>query len=351
MLSFVRYRSLFFLHGNRSRACSLVAVLASASLAGCSGGSETESATTSDPATTQSVMPDTAQMNDPSQMSDPSMTSDPSMMSGGSTEMDPAAMAAAYGTGDSSGAGYPSSDPTTAGYPSSDPAAAGYPSSDPATAGYPSSGPGYPGSDPATAAGYPGSTDPALAGTSSTELDPTAMAAAYAAGAPGDPATTTPGSAGYPSGPGAAGYPGEPGSSTDPAIGATPGGEGYPGGPNGEGSPGGGTPQAPPKDAPEYPAFMLVSGLIKGEAKGLDEFVSARGIGILKKISTGQIGEADLKEMKEKLANPTLVGAPRNTRGGRQLVLRSGDNMITILVKKEGGGYKVAEFKIAAARR
>lgn len=285
-----------------------------------------------------------------------------------SESMDPAMMQDEYGAGD------PGSDPGAA---ESDPALAGaYP---PGTA---PGGEGYPGAGGPGAPGYAG--DPRMAESGETDpalMDPTAAYASGAPGGPGDPtagnpdptASISPGGPGYAgdprSQPGAAGDPagagipaeyaqrsgappGEPGSGDPTLEGATM--EGYPGaegGPGGPGEGGGGAAAAPPADAPEFPAYHLVMGLMQGKYENMKDFVSRRARGDLQKIGAGRLTEAEKAEFKEVFAQPQLAGQPRNTRGGRQIVLRSGEKMITILVKKEGEKWRVAELSIREARR
>lgn len=90
---------------------------------------------------------------------------------------------------------------------------------------------------------------------------------------------------------------------------------------------------------------------MQGKYENMKDFVSRRARGDLQKIGAGRLTEAEKAEFKEVFAQPQLAGQPRNTRGGRQIVLRSGEKMITILVKKEGEKWRVAELSIREARR
>jgi hypothetical protein len=291
-------------------------------------------------------------------------------------------MSADYGSG-----GYPGAD--GGGYPGGEPGSDG---TDPAmTEGYgqggsyPGAGGSYPGADgssypggetdSATAdaaqmreeygqpgAGYPGS---GLPGESGVPGDPTTaqLAEGYGRGGPGgqgypggEPSAGTDptqmqqeyGRGGYPGGgpPGSEGIPG--GEGIPGEQGGYPGGEGY-GGPEGAG--GGGASQAPPADSPVFPAYQLVMGLMQGKYEDMNKYVSARAKGQLQKIGAGKLSEGEKAELKKTFAQPQLAGKPRNTRVGHQIVLKSDGKTITILAKKEGKDWKVAEMSIREASR
>lgn len=90
---------------------------------------------------------------------------------------------------------------------------------------------------------------------------------------------------------------------------------------------------------------------MKGEYKGLDKQIAGRAKGTLMKIRTGQITDKDKGELKETFSKPELIGKPRNTRGGRLISLRNGDQTIAILVKKTGGKWLVSEMTIRTKKR
>lgn len=192
-----------------------------------------------------------------------------------------------------------------------DPASAGVDPAAYAGAGDPASDPGSdPGADPANY-GAPGTGDDPAS-------DPSADAAIYAGTEnPGDGAD-----------PGAAEY----------------GGEGYPGASGGEGRQQ--QSAAPPEDAPEFPAFKLVMAMRSGDYKDVSKFVSSRSRGDLMKVRTGKLTDDDKAKFKAALENPQLTAKPRSKSGGRLINLRSGDNFVAILVKKEGSAWKVSEFTI-----
>ena len=103
---------------------------------------------------------------------------------------------------------------------------------------------------------------------------------------------------------------------------------------------------APAADPPEFPAYQLVMGLRSGEYKDLAKYVSSRGRGDLLKIRGGKLSDADKERFKKLFENPQLAAPPRNKSGGRQIALRAGEEVVTLLVKKEGDAYKVAEMSI-----
>jgi hypothetical protein len=259
-----------------------------------------------------------------------------------STSTDPADFGTAMPP-DDSGSGTPSDDPgidpatglpfagyTDSGTPSDDPGI------DPATglpfAGYTDSGtpPGDTGIDPATGLPFAGYTD---SGTPSDD--------------PGiDPATGLP----------IAGTAGDPGAGTSPegftdapGTGTTP--EGFPSSPDGDFGPDGGVggdsrPQAPPEGSPEFPAFQLVLGLKSGNLKDMGKYISSRARGDLFKIRTGKLSDDEKAAFKKTFERPELTTKPRSKSGGRLISLKSGEQFIAILVKKEGGKWKVSEMTI-----
>jgi|GEM_PF-1398335 len=338
---------------------SALAVVLCLSASGCSDSAPEQTVAQNDAASSAA---------DPTMAADPAMT-EMSSTPGGSTD---STMMEGPGAGhgaDSAGSLRDTTDLTdtaqmeaeygASGGASSDPSAAGHAAemteTDPALTGLPD-----PGSDPlagsANAAGAPGldpaSTDPATAfGTSAPGVPGESSDPRMLAGAAGDPtlAGVAPES-GQPNG-GIPGVPGEPGAGSASPEGY-PGGESGLGGESGPGGPGaGGAGAAPPADAPEYPAFQLVMGLMKGEYKDMEKYVSRRARGDLQKIGAGKLTDGEKTEYKETFAKPQLAVQPRNARGGRQIVLQSGEKMITILVKKEGDDWRVSELSIREARR
>ena len=181
--------------------------------------------------------------------------------------------------------------------------------------------------------------------------DPGALAGAAGGGAipgaGGDPGALA-GAAGGGAIPGAGGEPGA--LAGEPGAGAA-GIPGAPGGIPGGGEGGGGRAQAPPEGSPEYPAYQLVMALRGGKFKGVEKWISARARGNLASIRSGKLSPAAKEGLKKTFANPQLVGKPRSARGGRQIVLRNGNEIITILVKKEAGGFKVAELSTRKTKR
>jgi hypothetical protein len=222
--------------------------------------------------------------------------------------------------------------------------------SDPTLLGSAIPGGGVPGAESAF--------DPATAYTTGTPGGPELGSASPAAGSP-TPSGALPGPAGSPGYGSAMQTP--PVSTGDPAAVGAPSGEpetglsspetyaGGEGGIGGQGGGGGG--QAPPADSPEFPAFQLVMGLMQGKYEELNKYVSGRARGELQKIGAGKLTDGEKAELKQTFAQPQLAGQPRNARGGRQIVLKSGENTITILVKKEGTDWKVSELSIRSSAR
>jgi hypothetical protein len=198
--------------------------------------------------------------------------------------------------------------------------------------------------DPA-AGGIPG--DPIAGaipgGTGAISGDPTAGAIPGGTGAiPGDPAA-----GGIPGDPAAGGIPGDPaagGIPGDPAAGGIPG-DPAAGGDIRAGGGGNAQPQAPPEDSPAFPAFHLVMGLMNGKPADIGKYVGKRATGDLATIRTGKLSAKRVAELKATFARPTLISQKRIS-GGTQINLRSGEQVINITVKKEGGAFKVSDMKI-----
>lgn len=139
----------------------------------------------------------------------------------------------------------------------------------------------------------------------------------------------------------------EPGS-PDGSEGFGPGDPSEPGRPGGGG---GGKAQEPPADSPDYPAFKVVMGLMKGEHDGLKDFVSTRGRGLIEKIRSGSLTKEEKDDLKTTFTQPQLVGTPRTIRGSRTLTLNSGGQVITMVSKKQGSAWKVSSISIRAAKK
>ena len=144
-----------------------------------------------------------------------------------------------------------------------------------------------------------------------------------------------------------------PGAGGDPAVGGIPGDPvagGIPGDPAASGdirAGGGGNaqPQAPPENSPAFPAFHLVMGLMNGKPADIGKYVGKRATGDLATIRTGKLSAKRVAELKATFARPTLISQKRIS-GGTQINLRSGEQVINITVKKEGGAFKVSDMKI-----
>ncbi|NQV26862.1 MAG: hypothetical protein HQ518_21130 [Rhodopirellula sp.] len=118
----------------------------------------------------------------------------------------------------------------------------------------------------------------------------------------------------------------------------------------GEGG-GAGQAQEPPADSPDYPAFKLVMGLMQGKYDGLDEFVSTKSRGLTEKIRSGSLTTTEKDDLKKTFAQPQLVGQPRTINGSRTVTLNSGDQVITLVSKKQGSDWKVSSITIRAAKK
>jgi hypothetical protein len=90
---------------------------------------------------------------------------------------------------------------------------------------------------------------------------------------------------------------------------------------------------------------------MQGKYDDMSKYVSTRARGQLQKIGAGKLSEGEKTDLKKTFAQPQLAGQPRNARGGHQIVLKSEGKTITILTKKEGTDWKVAELSIREASR
>jgi len=86
-------------------------------------------------------------------------------------------------------------------------------------------------------------------------------------------------------------------------------------------------------------------GLMQGKPADIGKYVGKRATGDLATIRTGKLSAKRAAELKATFAKPTLIGQKR-VSGGTQINLRSGEQVINITVKKEGGVFKVTDMKI-----
>ena len=85
-------------------------------------------------------------------------------------------------------------------------------------------------------------------------------------------------------------------------------------------------------------------GLMEGKADGLSDFISKRATGDLAELRDGKASEKKMAELKSTFAKPQLINTKRVT-GGTQVNLRSGDQIINLVIKKEGEAFVVSEMK------
>jgi len=313
-------------------------------LPGC-GGSDTTSTTSTASTSAGSPVDSTTMTTDPAMMGmqPPSGTDStspgPGMMPGtpGSGMHDAAGVgtgADAYVPPGSDSAASAAIDPATAYVPPGSDSGAAI---DPATAAATTYVPPGSGTVPAGSPTTPGAVPPGYPG-GATAQTPGAVPPGYPGATAQTPGTAPPGTT-DPAAPGAT-VPGAttPGAYPDSATASAPG------------AGGGGAGAEPPADSPEFPAYKVVVGLKDGKYEGLNEFVSQRGRGILEKVRLGRLSDDEKKELKETFAEPQLAAPPRNASGGRQINLRSGSQLITILVKREGDDWKVSELSIRKER-
>ena len=86
-------------------------------------------------------------------------------------------------------------------------------------------------------------------------------------------------------------------------------------------------------------------GLMNGKPADIGKYVGKRATGDLATIRTGKLSAKRVAELKATFARPTLISQKRIS-GGTQINLRSGEQVINITVKKEGGAFKVSDMKI-----
>lgn len=119
-----------------------------------------------------------------------------------------------------------------------------------------------------------------------------------------------------------------------------PGGA-IPGGPMGAG--GGGAPQPPSADSAEFPAFKLVVAVIADDWDSLGDFISVKATGPLKELRTKTMSEPRKDELKKEFAQVQPLSA-KTVSGGKQFTFKSGTTIITMIVKKENGAFRVSEM-------
>lgn len=135
-----------------------------------------------------------------------------------------------------------------------------------------------------------------------------------------------------------------------PAGAGVPGGAaaagGFASGPQGQG----GAPQSPqsPPGTAEFSAESVVVQLLKGEAAGLEDFISSKCKGVLGDIRDGKASEKQIEDLKKQFVGLKGVSAKTDS-GAKVLTLRNADNAtITFRVKKEGEEFKIIEMTIKA---
>ena len=88
--------------------------------------------------------------------------------------------------------------------------------------------------------------------------------------------------------------------------------------------------------------------ILKGEATGLEDFISPKCRGILGGVRDGKAAPKQIEELQKTFTGIRGVGS-RNDNGAKVLTLRNADNAtITIKVKKEGEDFKVIEMTVKA---
>ena len=112
----------------------------------------------------------------------------------------------------------------------------------------------------------------------------------------------------------------------------------------------GDAPQNPQSQAgtAEFAAESIVVQILKGEASGLEDFISPKCKGVLGDIRDGKATEKQIDDLKKQFAGVKGVGT-KTESGVKVLTLRNADNStITVRVKKEGEDFKVIEMTIKA---
>ncbi len=83
---------------------------------------------------------------------------------------------------------------------------------------------------------------------------------------------------------------------------------------------------------------------MEGKSEGLGDFISKRATGDLAALRDGKVSEKKMAELKTSFAKPQLINTKRVT-GGTQVNLRSGGQIINLVIKKEGDTFMVSEMK------
>ena len=84
--------------------------------------------------------------------------------------------------------------------------------------------------------------------------------------------------------------------------------------------------------------------MMSGKADGLAAHIGKRAKGDLAAIRDGKVSEKKMAELKTTFAKPQLINTKR-VPGGTQVNLRSGNQIINLVIKKEGDKFKVTEMK------
>jgi hypothetical protein len=83
----------------------------------------------------------------------------------------------------------------------------------------------------------------------------------------------------------------------------------------------------------------------------MGKYISSRARGDLVKIRTGKLSDDEKASFKKTFERPELTTKPRSKSGGRLISLKSGEQFISILVKKEGSKWKVSELTVRTAKK
>jgi len=92
-------------------------------------------------------------------------------------------------------------------------------------------------------------------------------------------------------------------------------------------------------------------GMREGKYEGLGDMVSSRSRGLIEKIRNGSLTKEEKEGFKKTFAEPKLVGQPRTVRGSRTITLSNGEQIITIVSKKQGSSWKVSSLSVKAAKK
>jgi hypothetical protein len=89
---------------------------------------------------------------------------------------------------------------------------------------------------------------------------------------------------------------------------------------------------------------------MNGKTDGLAAHIGKRVTGTLASIRIGKLTEKQAAELKQTFAQPQLISS-KSVSGGKQINLRSGQQIIQLTVKKEGKAFKVTDLKIRKSSR